>query len=157
MNPHFKHIFFGISLSLLLGFTACQRPNAPDFEGVENFKVNVIGLTKAQVNGDAVFFNPNKQKIKIRQIDLTVFVEGEKVKDISREFDIIALPNSEFIIPIDVAISLSELNANLLNSAMSMLRGAKRKVRYEGIARVTINGLPFRVPFKHEDEVSFNL
>jgi LEA14-like dessication related protein len=154
MNLHYKQFFLVLAL---LALAACQRPEAPDFEGVENFRVDVKGLTKAQVNGDAVFFNPNRKKIKIRQIDLSVFVEGEKVKDISREFDIVALPDSEFIIPIDVTLSLSDLNQNLLNTAMSMLKGAKKKVRYEGQARVTVNGLPLRVPFTYEEDVRLNL
>jgi len=149
-------IFFWI-VALLAVATACQTPVAPDFEGIQNFKVDVKGLSKAQVNGDAVFFNPNKQKIKIRQVDVSIFVEGQKVKDISREFDIIAQPNSKFVIPIDVSLALGELNLNLLSTALSMLNGSRKKMRYEGYARVTVNGLPFRVPFKHEEEVKLNL
>lgn len=144
-------------LVLAVAATACQTPEAPDFEGIKNFKVNVQGLSKAQVNGDAVFFNPNKQKIKIRQVDVSVFVEDQRVKDISQDFDIIAMPNSEFVIPIDITLSLGDLNMNVLSTALSMLNGSKKKMRYEGHARVTVNGLPFRVPFKHEEEVKLNL
>jgi LEA14-like dessication related protein len=160
MNPLWKQYklkFFLWITVLAVSATACTTPEAPDFEGVKNFKIDVQGLSKAQINGDAVFFNPNKQKIKIRQVDVSVFVEGEKVKDISQEFDITAMPNSEFIVPIDVSLSLADLNMNLLSTAMSMLNGAKKKVRYEGKARVTVNGLPFRVPFEHEDEVKIDL
>lgn len=149
--------FFLWMMVLVVATTACTTPEAPDFEGVENFKIDVQGLSKAQINGDAVFFNPNKQKIKIRQVDVSVFVEGQKVKDISQEFDITAMPNSEFIVPIDVSLSLGDLNMNLLNTALSMLNGNKKKVRFEGKARVTVNGLPFRVPFEHEDEVKIEL
>ncbi|WKN32767.1 LEA type 2 family protein [Porifericola rhodea] len=138
---------------MAIGMVACTTPEAPDFEGVKNFKIDVQGLSKAKINGDAVFFNPNKQKIKIRQVDVSVFVEGDKVKDLSQEFDITAMPNSEFVIPIDVTLSLSDLNMNLLSTALSMLNGAEKRIRYEGHARVTVNGLPFRVPFEHEDKV----
>lgn len=144
-------------LTVAVMATACKAPEAPDFEGIKNFRVDVQGLSKARVNGDAVFFNPNKQKIKIRQVDVSVFVEDQKVKDISQEFDITAMPNSEFIVPIDVTLSLADLNMNLLSTALSMLNGAKKKMRFAGNARVTVNGLPFRVPFKHEEEVELNL
>lgn len=160
MSQHWKlsrvRIFVWV-LALFAGATACQTPEAPDFEGIQNFKVDVKGLSRAQVNGDAVFFNPNRQKIKIRQVDVSIFVEDQKVKDISREFDIIAMPNSQFTIPIDVSLSLGELNLNLLSTALSMLNGSKKQMRYEGHARVTVNGLPFRVPFKHEEEVELSL
>ncbi|WPP48536.1 LEA type 2 family protein [Catalinimonas niigatensis] len=160
MNPLWKQYsskFFLWIMVLTVAATACTTPEAPDFNGVKNFKVDVQGLSKAQINGDAVFFNPNKQKIKIRQVDVSVFVEGDKVKDISQEFDITAMPNSEFIVPIDVSLSLADLNMNLLSTALSMLNGNKKKVRFEGKARVTVNGLPFRVPFEHEDEVKIEL
>lgn len=153
----YSNKFFLWIMVLMVTATACTTPEAPDFNGVKNFKVDVQGLSKAQINGDAVFFNPNKQKIKIRQVDVSVFVEGDKVKDISQEFDITAMPNSEFIVPIDVSLSLADLNMNLLSTALSMLNGNKKKVRFEGKARVTVNGLPFRVPFEHEDEVKIDL
>jgi len=160
MNQLCKQHSLKVSLWLMLlaiSLVSCVSPEAPDFNGIQNFKLDVKGLSSARVNGDAVFFNPNRQKIKIRQVDVSVFVEDQKVKDISREFDIIAMPKSEFIIPIDVTLSLGDLNLNLLSTAMSMLNGAKKKMRYEGHARVTVNGLPFRVPFKHEEEVELNL
>lgn len=160
MNQLWKRYSTQISLWVLLlsvAMVSCKTPEAPDFEGIQNFKLNVQGLSSAQVKGDAVFFNPNKQKIKIRQVDVSVFVEDQRVKDISRQFDIIAMPNSEFVIPIDVTLSLGDLNMSMLSTALSMLKGGKKKMRYEGYARVTVNGLPFRVPFKHEEEVELNL
>ncbi len=149
--------FFVWMLILAVAASACSTPEAPNFEGIQNFKIDVQGLNNAKINGDAVFFNPNKQKIKLRQVDVTLFVEGNKVKDISQQFDITAMPNSKFVVPIDVSLSLADLNMNLLSTALSMLNGAKKKVRFEGKARVTVNGLPFRVPFEHEDEVKFDL
>lgn len=136
---------------------SCAAPEAPDFKGIENLKVNVEGLSQARVNGDAVFFNPNDRKITLKQVDVEVSVEGQKVKDISREFDITAEPNSEVTVPIDVTLTLEDLNMNLLSTAMSMLNGEEKKIRYKGKARVKMYGVSFNVPFDYEDDVNISL
>lgn len=142
-------------LSLLLG--SCTKPEAPDFKGIKNLKVNVQGLNNARINGDAIFFNPNDRQITLKQVDVEVSVEGQKVKDISREYDITAEPNSDVSVPIDVTLSLKDLNMNLLSTAMSMLNGAEKKIRYKGKARVKMYGVSFSVPFDYEDDVNIAL
>ncbi len=147
----------GYLLLLCLLASSCQPPVAPDFEGVKNLKIDVKGLSGARINGDAVFFNPNNRKIKIKGVDVEVSVDNQKVKDISQEFDITAMPNSEFIVPVDVTLSLKDLNMSLLSTAMSMLNGAEKRVRYKGKARVNVYGVSFNVPFDYEDDVKINL
>ncbi|MEM6845205.1 MAG: LEA type 2 family protein [Bacteroidota bacterium] len=142
-------------LGLLLA--SCASPEAPDFKGIENLKVNVEGLSRARINGDAVFFNPNDRQITLKQVDVEVSVEGQKVKDISREYDITAQPNSEVKVPIDVTLTLEDLNMNLLSTAMSMLNGEEKKIRYKGKARVKMYGVSFSVPFDYEDDVNIVL
>lgn len=144
---------------VVLGITAasCAAPEAPDFKGIENLKVDVEGLSRARINGDAVFFNPNNRQITLKQVDVEVSVEGQKVKDISREYDITADPNSEVSVPIDVTLTLEDLNMNLLSTAMSMLNGAEKKIRYKGKARVKMYGFSFNVPFDYEDDVNISL
>ncbi len=155
----FRHKLKSAACLLLIGLLAssCQPPVAPDFEGVKNLKINVEGLSGARINGDAVFFNPNNKKIKIKGVDVEVSVDNQKVKDISQEFDITAMPNSEFVVPVDVTLSLKDLNMSLLSTAMSMLNGAEKRVRYKGKARVNVYGVSFNVPFDYEDDVKINL
>ncbi len=150
------------SLTLLSGLalwlvTACSTPEAPDFQGVENLKIDVRGLSGARINGDAKFFNPNTRSVTLKGIDVAVSVEGKKVKDIAREYDIKAEPNSEFSVPIDVTISLSDLDMGLLSTALSMVNGETKKVRYQGKAKVKMYGVTFNVPFDYEDEVDIKL
>lgn len=149
--------YVGMWVGLCLIMLSCQPPVAPDFEGVKNLKIDVEGLSGAHINGDAVFFNPNNKKITLKGIDVEVSVDNQKVKDISREYDITALPNSQFVVPIDVTLALKDLNMGLLSTAMSMLNGEGKKVRYKGKARVQVYGVSFNVPFDYEDQVQIEL
>ena len=156
MNRPWRRISSNLIVLLLL-LTACSKPQAPDFKGISNLKIDVEGLNTARINGDALFFNPNDKEVKIKGVTVEVSVEGQKVKDIDREFDITAEPNSNFVVPIDVDIALKDLNLGLLSTALSMFNGEKKKVRYKGKARVNMYGITFNVPFDHEDEVAINL
>lgn len=144
-------------LSCLLFITACNTPQAPDFQGVKNLKIDVQGMSGARINGDAMFFNPNSKSVTLKGINVEVSVENKKVKDIDREYDITAAPNSNFSVPIDVTISLADLNMGLLSTALSMLNGEKKNVRYKGKARVQMYGITFNVPFDYEDKVDIQL
>ena len=157
MSLHWHKYVSRIGIVSLLLITACNAPQAPDFQGVENLKIDVQGVSGARINGDAKFFNPNNQPVTLKGINVEVSVENKKVKDIEREYDITADPKSDFTVPIDVTISLADLNMGLLSTALSMLNGEKKNVRYKGKARVQMYGITFNVPFDYEDEVDIQL
>ena len=157
MNQLCDKYWSGLALVCLLLVSACDAPQAPDFQGVENLKIDVQGMSGARINGDAKFFNPNSKSVTLKGVNVAVSVEDKMVKEIDREYDIRAEPNSNFSVPIDVTISLADLNMGLLSTALSMLNGDKKKVRYKGKARVQMYGLTFNVPFDYEDEVDIQL
>ena len=157
MSQRWHKYLNGLGLIVLLAVSACNAPQAPDFQGVRNLKIDVQGMSGARINGDAAFFNPNDRSVTLKGVNVEVSVENKKVKDIEREYDITAEPNSDFTVPIDVTISLADLNMGLLSTALSMLNGDKKKVRYKGKARVQMYGITFNVPFDYEDEVDIQL
>ena len=157
MSQLWHKYFSGFALMALLATGACNTPQAPDFRGVKNLKIDVQGVSGARINGDATFFNPNDRTVTLKGVDVEVSVENKKVKSIKREYDITAEPNSDFSVPIDVTLSLADLNLGLLSTALSMLNGDKKKVRYKGKARVQMYGITFNVPFDYEDEVDIQL
>ena len=157
MNPRWLKSSIIVLVACLGLIAACSAPEAPDFQGVENLKIDVRGLSGARINGDAKFFNPNRRPVTLKGVDVEVSVENKKVKNITREYDIKAEPNSEFTVPIDVTLSLADLNMGLLSTALSMMNGETKKVRYKGKARVKMYGLTFNVPFDYEDEVDIEL
>lgn len=157
MSQHWRKYLTWIGLVALIATSACNTPQAPDFMGVKNLKIDVQGVSGARINGDAAFFNPNDRAVTLKGVDVEVSVENKKVKNIEREYDITAEPNSDFSVPIDVTISLADLNLGLLSTALSMLNGDKKKVRYKGKAKVQMYGITFNVPFDFEDEVDIQL
>ena len=110
MNRPWTKYWNLLIIGCVLLISACNAPQAPDFQGVENLKIDVQGMSGARINGDAKFFNPNNKSVTLKGVNVAVSVENKMVKEIEREYDIRAEPNSNFSVPIDVTISLADLN-----------------------------------------------
>ena len=138
-------------------FSACTTPEAPEFKRIENLKIDLVDQNTAKINADVVFFNPNGRKLQIKNVDAAISVEGKQVAALNREYNILASPNADFAVPLDLELPLKELNLDLLSTAFSMLRGETKKVRYQGKVRVKAYGFSFNVPFDQEQEVKIKL
>ncbi len=161
MNIRKHRIFFSFLLVsfflLLVILPACEQPEAPEFRNIANFKIDLVNQDTAKINADVVFFNPNSKKIEIKDVLVDVSVDDKQVTSLERNYNITAEPNQEFSIPLDIALSLKDLNMNLLSTAFSMLSGETKKVRYKGQAKVKVYGFNFNVPFDEEQEIKIKL
>ena len=142
-----------IALTIVgIGMQGCTRPEeAPEFLGVRNIKVNKVEKTTAHLNAEAYFNNPNDVKMTLRKIDVDVTMEGEKIGTIDQSTRIKIPPQSDFKVPLDATFNIGDVG--VLNSILGMLGGKKMKVRYEGHVKVTMHGIPMRIPVDYEDEI----
>jgi LEA14-like dessication related protein len=102
------------------------------------------------LEGDAVFFNPNKSRMKLKAIKVEVFVDEKKAAVADHELDIIVKGNSEFTVPLKVQLQLKDIG--LMDALKSLFGGKTYQLHYVGSLRVNINGFPFRVPIDHREE-----
>lgn len=145
-------IRFGVMALMLLVIAGCSRPEeAPEFLGVRNIKVSKVENTTAHLNADAWFHNPNDVRMTLRQIDVEVMLEGEKIGDIDQSTKIKIPAASDFKVPLDATVNIGQ--AGMLNNLMGILGGKEMKVRYEGHVKVTMHGLPMRIPVDYEDDI----
>ena len=141
----------------LLFFTACKAPIEPDFKEIKDLKVSLSGFTSARITGEALFFNPNNTSLDIKNAEIDVSVDGQKVTRISKEINIKALPEEDFTIPIDLKLSLSDLHVNSLSSALDMLGGNEKQIHFTGKIKVKVYGINFNVPIDHKENVRLKL
>lgn len=152
-----------IKLNIVVIFTlavvgvGCQPLIGPEFKDIEDLKVNMAGFTSVNVTGDALFYNPNKRTIHIQHVDMDVAVDGEKVTNISQAFDIKARGLEDFTVPIDLKLSLSDLQINSISSALAILGGEERQVHFKGKIKVKAYGIGFNVPIDHVEKLKVRL
>lgn len=149
-----KFLLFGLFLILV---SSCNSLVAPDFKDVKDLKVNLAGFTSVDVTGEALFYNPNKATITIKDIELDVAVDNQKVTHISKTFDIKAEGMEDFTVPIDLNILLKDLQINSISSALNMLSGDEKELHFLGKIKVKAYGINFNVPIDHRESVKLRL
>lgn len=139
-------------LIVILLAGGCTRPSeAPVFKRVENVEVTKVSGTEAYLNADAYFYNPNDVKMKLRKVEVDVELEGKKIGTVEHTLKTKIPALAEFKVPLDATFNIKDVG--VLKSVMSILGGKKMKVRYKGFIKVTVHGLPVKVPVDYEDEV----
>lgn len=146
-----------VNLLLLLLFgcvlvlTSCGPKEKIEFRYVKD--VIVDANTEPLLKGKAVLYNPNKQRMKLRKINVDVYVNGTKAARVDQEPSLRIPSEAEFIVPLEVKLNIKELG--FVDTLFGMLGGKKMKIRYKGTISITYKGVPVRVPVDYESEVNF--
>ena len=136
------------SFLLFVGLSSCNKPESPQFKYVENIVVELQSLSSANLHAEAVLFNPNKNTITIKGADIDIMIDDKVVAVLEEEYDIKALGNEDFMVPLDVKIKLKDLNLNAIGSALGLLGNDGQEIRYLGKIRVKAYGVSFSVNIK---------
>ncbi len=150
-----KGLFFLILV--LIGLGACNTPESPQFKYLENVVVDLESLSTANLHADAVLFNPNKNNITIKKAKIDIMMADQTIAVLDKDFNIKAIGNEEFTVPLDVQIKLKDLNLNAINSALGLLGGKGQEIRYLGRIRVKAYGVPFSVKVDYKDNIQIKI
>jgi LEA14-like dessication related protein len=142
-----RYVFLIFFFSLF----SCVPKDPVVFRSVNNVFVDVGSGGSPLLKGDAVFFNPNKTRMKLKEINLEIFVNGKSAAKADQKLDITAPPNSTFSVPLEVRLSLKD--QGLLDTVFSLLGGKKYEVQYHGFIRVKVHGVTVKIPVDYKDEV----
>jgi LEA14-like dessication related protein len=142
---------FSVLIAILaLTLAGCLPKDSVQLREVKN--VVVIPGTDPILTGDAVFFNPNKTRMRLRKINVDIYVDGKKNATVNHDLKITARPNAEFTIPLKVQLSLKDMG--LVETLRSLFGGKKYEIHYLGHLKVNVNGFPMRIPIDHKEDFS---
>jgi LEA14-like dessication related protein len=145
-------------LILFLVFLAgCKKPEAPEFRTISDLEIILTGLDKAQLKGNALFYNPNKSSIKIRDVEIDVLLDETKVAGIDKSYDITAEGMSDFSIPLEILVDLEDLQMNTIGAVLDLFTRRERQLRYLGKVKVKAYGVPFSVPVDYSETLQLSL
>lgn len=144
--------WFTVFISLALPFlvSACKRPDEKIV--LRRIKDVVVDATSSPVlKANAVFFNPNDMRGKLRRINVDIFVDGKKAASVNQMLKTVIPANAEFSVPIEVKLAIKELG--FMDTILGVIGGKKFEVRYEGTLKLSYHGFPINVPVNYRDEV----
>lgn len=137
---------------VFLGFITggCQKPDQ-DIVLRRIKDVVVDASTEPTLKANAVFYNPNKVRGRLKKINVEIFVNGKKTANVDQQLRTIIPSQGEFTVPIEVKLAMKELG--FMDTVLGMIGGRKFEVRYEGFLRLSYHGLPIKVPVNYKDEI----
>lgn len=149
MNTKAIKFFFLITI----GVSAC----APDEPIVLREIKDVVAeaSTDPRLKANAIFYNPNNIRMKLKKIKVDVFINGKKTAEIDQDFKTVIPARSEFTIPLEVKLAMKELS--FFDTVFGMIGGKKMEVRYEGSLKLNYHGIPINVPVNYKDEVRIRI
>lgn len=149
-----KRIFFKRAAVLLLSamlMSGCARPSE-DIQLRRIQDVVVDASSEPMLKANALFYNPNRMRGKLRKIKVDIFINGKRAAHVDQDLKTKIPAQAEFTVPLEVKLALKELG--FLNTLFGVIGGKKFDVRYEGFLRLNYRGVPIRVPVDYNDEVS---
>lgn len=165
LNPHtcqftlrtnnsriYKRSLLPVFLSLVL-MTSCQKPEE-EIVLRQIRDVVVDASSEPMLKANAVFYNPNDMRGKLKKIDVEIFVNGKKAATVDQDMKTSIPAESEFTVPLEVKLAIKELG--LMDTLFGMIGGKKFKIHYKGSLKLSYRGLPINVPVDYEDEVRFS-
>lgn len=146
-----------IFILILVGFSSCNKPISPQFKYLENIKVELESLSSANLHAEAVLFNPNKNTVIIKGVDINIMINDKVIAVLDKEYDIKALGNENFVVPLDVKIKLKDLNLNAIGAALGLIGDSGQEIRYLGKIKVKAYGVPFSVKIDYKDTIHLKI
>jgi hypothetical protein len=142
-----SHIYLLFSLVLLI---SCQRPKEEIV--LRQIKDVVVDATSDPLlKANAIFFNPNDVRGKLKRINVDIFVNGKKAASVNQELKTVIPAKAEFTVPLEVKLAIKELG--FMDTLLGVIGGKTFEVRYEGFLKLTYHGFPLNVPVRYKDDV----
>lgn len=146
-SPLLRGAILIVAFALIAG---CQAPRE-DIELVDIRDVVFDATTDPTLKANAIFFNPNNARGRLKKINVEIFVNGRRAATVDQSLRTAIPANGEFTVPLEVKLALKEMG--FMDTLFGMIGGKKLDVHYKGFLRLSYRGLPIRVPVDYKDEV----
>lgn len=152
-----KLFFVGRLLSALVIFSAvwsCAPKEPVVFKEVKNIAVD-LSDGKPVLRGDVFLYNPNRMKMKLKEINVLVTVDGNPSAEVKHRLDVAVPARADFSVPLVAQLTLKQ--SGLLDTVVGLLGGRKYEVVFTGYLRIAVHGVTIKVPIAQKQELKLNL
>ncbi len=105
------------------------------------------------LKADAIFYNPNSSRMRLKRIEIDVLIDDTKTARIDHKVDALIKANSEFTVPLEVQLNIREIG--LVNTIVNLFGGKKYEIHFIGHLKVNVNGFPVKIPVDYKEPFKF--
>lgn len=143
---------FIVLLTVSLLAAGCRKPDE-DIVLRQIRDVVVDASSEPMLKANAVFYNPNDVRGRLKKIDVEIFVNGKKAATVEQSLKTAIPAADEFTVPLEVRLAIKELG--FMDTLFGMIGGKTFEIHYKGALKLSYHGLPINVPVDYRDEVKF--
>jgi LEA14-like dessication related protein len=136
-------IILGI-LSIVL-LTACNKPQSFEYRGIQNLKVDSIGLVSSKISLELIYFNPNNFGVDLHNVNCDVYINHNYLGKYVLDTVMHIAKRSEFTIPSSMNVDMKNIFKNALGTFLSK----QVLVELKGSTRVGKSGIFITFPFDY--------
>lgn len=150
-SPAFHSRFIAIVAAMsMTAMLSCQKPDQEIV--LRHIKDVVVDATsEPMLKANAIFYNPNKVRGKLKKIDVEIFVNGKKAASVEQILRTSIPAQGEFTVPLEVKLAMKELG--VMDTIFGMIGGKKFNIHYKGSLKLSYRGIPVNVPVDYKDDV----
>jgi len=145
-------ILIGVALIFL---SSCSFQEPITFLRLQEVKVNGIENGEILLTTDALFNNPNSGKGKIKKVNIYVLYKGDTLANVHQIEKMNVPANSNFKVPLSLAISINKLQKGLLSNLASLLRKKSVELEFKGYVKVGAWGINQKIPVDYAETIEF--
>lgn len=132
---------------------SCASPKALEYKTYHNFSVQKLGFNNSSIALDLEYYNPNSFGLQLRNTDLDIFINGNKLGHSSSDTLINIPRRNTFILPIKFDVDMQ----NIFKNAMNTLLGKEVTIKLTGKLRVGKGNVFMSFPLNYESKETFSL
>jgi LEA14-like dessication related protein len=133
--------------------TACNKPLSFEYRGMQNLKIDSIGLVSSKISLELVYFNPNNFSVDLRNVNCDVYINHNYLGKYILDTTMHIAKRSEFFIPSSMNVDMKNIFKNVLGTFLS----SQVLVELKGSTRVGKSGVFITVPFNYSAMDKFSM
>jgi len=141
-----------LSICTLL-LVACAKPVAPEYKGLDNLRINTLGIGESAISADLMYYNPNNFKMKLKYGEMNVYLNNRFLGKTILDTLTVVPAHDDFRIPVSMKVDMKQVYAN----ALDILLNNEVNIKLDGFARLGKAGVSFNVPIKYEGKQKIDI
>lgn len=138
--------FLHLLCVVMLGLASCSKPQAPQYLGYQNFRMERLGLSNTVLSTNVKLYNPNRYPLQLKSASLDVYFNDAFLGHSS--FDsLLTLPAQDTAY---VPLRLQAAAKDLLAQSAKLLLNPDVRVKISGNAKAGRSGFFVNVPINYE-------
>lgn len=144
MKNSFSGLVFYLFTALLL--LSCKSVKDPELMGIENLRINRLGLIESSLSFDMQFFNPNNFRLKLKEASGNAWLDNNLLGHFTVDTLVQVPARRDFRLPVRLKIDMSHFVENISAALMDK----QVTLKLDGTARAGKGLLFINYPIQYE-------